>query len=625
MSTGAIFNIITNDGKQDRMLMASAILEKRLKAIREAKANTADPNPTLMDIEKTHLLFVNAHFKPFAAIGFEYNRVQPQSGNPQYGQRVQYNIPQFGDFFCDMGLHVQLNEVEAVSATSVGTANAPAVRYCDYPGERLLQRVQMEINGNPLDEYFSNTMTAHRQFSVQPNKLTAYKRCMGQEVADEAYLDQAAATSNSWRQAVTLTNGAQTPKTRQSTLEMFIPLMFWYNKDVRLAIPSVSIPQGQRFINVDFASVAQMLCPVNRGSAALSAANGGLTNDAAVQAVGGGVPTFARADLYINNIFVNPEVHDIYISRVGFSLIRVHRHHNAALTVSESNIQLTQLKWPVESLFVGFKPSANTNLAGAPLKVAQDWHRYSNVDETAVTVSVDGTTARRALLDTVVAFLTASAGGAAAELQDLTGVAPDFVAFHSNAVVATGQIRSPVTGLYVSALAAAGGGLVAPATSLKAGGAGVPLTAPEYANVTGLVNTFLAATGANDGTVARVRRALPMTATLKISAHGIPLYNDLPAQFFNSYTPYVFGGHQLNAPSDPGAYFIPFCLYPGTYQPSGHINVSRAREFFLEYKGASLSGGAVIGPANTAELNVIATCINFLLINDGSATLRYST
>jgi hypothetical protein len=116
-----------------------------------------------------------------------------------------------------------------------------------------------------------------------------------------------------------------------------------------------------------------------------------------------------------------------------------------------------------------------------------------------------------------------------------------------------------------------------------------------------------------------------MTAFLKISAHGIPIFNDLPVQFFNSYTPYVFGGHNLNSPTDPGAYFVPFCLYPGEYQPSGHINVSRAREFFLAYKGQPLSGGQTISATNTAELRIVATCINFLLISDGNASLRYST
>lgn len=621
MSTGAVFTIVTNDGKQDRLIMATALLEKRLSAIREAKAGSEDPNPTLMDIEKTHLLFVNAHFKPFAAIGFEYNRVQPTSGNPQYGSRVQYNIPQFGDFFCDMGLHVVLNEVQAASTTSVGAANAPAVRYCDYPGERLLQRTQIEINGNPLDEYFSDTYTAQRQYSVQPNKLVSYKRCMGQEVADEAYLDQSAATSNTWRSAVTLTNGPQTPKPTQSKLEMFIPLMFWFNKDVRLSIPSVSIPQGQRFINVDFASIQQMICPVNRGSSGLSVTDGGRTADATVEAVGGGVPTFARADLYINNIFVLPDVHDIYIARVGFSLIRVHRHHNAALTVDEAELQLTQLKWPVESLFVGFRPTANNNFAN-PEKVAADWHRYSNVVETAVQYGAN--TARQALIDNIAAQLQALAAGATAELQDLVGV-PEFVAFHSNAV-ANGQLRSSVTGALVTALPAAGGGSLAPTFQLKSvGGAGVALTAVDYSRVVSLVDTFHAANGTTSGSVARVRRALPMTATLKLSAHGIPIFNDLPAQFFNSYTPYVFGGHELNSPTDPGAYFIPFCLYPGDYQPSGHINISRAREFFLAYKGAPLAGGNVISATNTAELRVVATCINFLLINDGNASLRYST
>lgn len=68
MATGGIFTIITNDGKQDKMLMASELLRNRLEAVmaaRRANPAIADPTPTLLDIEKTHILFVNAHFKPF--------------------------------------------------------------------------------------------------------------------------------------------------------------------------------------------------------------------------------------------------------------------------------------------------------------------------------------------------------------------------------------------------------------------------------------------------------------------------------------------------------------------------------------------------------------------------------
>jgi hypothetical protein len=49
------------------MLMASDLLAQRLAAISQARAaspQNLDPTPTLLDIEKTHILFTNAHFKP---------------------------------------------------------------------------------------------------------------------------------------------------------------------------------------------------------------------------------------------------------------------------------------------------------------------------------------------------------------------------------------------------------------------------------------------------------------------------------------------------------------------------------------------------------------------------------
>ena len=100
MATGGIFTIITNDGKQDRMLMATALLHDRLASIYNQKlmANRmVNPGikdddvanlPSLLDIEKTHILFTNAHFKPFAAIGFEYNKVRPTSGTTGLGQNI---------------------------------------------------------------------------------------------------------------------------------------------------------------------------------------------------------------------------------------------------------------------------------------------------------------------------------------------------------------------------------------------------------------------------------------------------------------------------------------------------------------------------------------------------------
>jgi len=304
MSTGGIFTIITNDGKQDRMLMATALLHDRLDKIWHAKkamnpgANDDDVAvlPSLIDIEKTHILFTNAHFKPFAAIGFEYNRVNPTSGSPALGQTIQFSIPQFGDFFHDIAFHCVLSQPTVTPTTAV-LADAPALRWCNYPGERLLKRVQQEVNGNPLDQYTFHATAVHREYRVAPNKITAWKRCVGQEEPEEGFFRQrdwasSGAAAEAFRVSANVHTGNQTATgSKTGSLELFVPLLFWYNKDVRLAVPSVAIPYGQRFINIDLAPASELVGMVPRGAnLGVWATPGGTLSE----------PTLSDVRLYIN-------------------------------------------------------------------------------------------------------------------------------------------------------------------------------------------------------------------------------------------------------------------------------------------------------------------------------------
>jgi hypothetical protein len=107
--------------------------------------------------------------------------------------------------------------------------------------------------------------------------------------------------------------------------------------------------------------------------------------------------------------------------------------------------------------------------------------------------------------------------------------------------------------------------------------------------------------------------------TLQLQAHGINIFSTFKAQFFRDYISYTFGGANIITPEDAGAMMLNFCLYPGTYQPSGHINVSRAREFYLQYASSYVTS------STPADLLTLAYAINFLLISDGSAVLRLTT
>lgn len=602
MSVGGIFQLITNDGKQDRMLMATALLNKRLleiEQIRAANSNIRDPTPTLVDIERTHILFMNAHFKPFCAIGYEYGKVNVQSGNPDLTSSgttggITFSIPQFGDFFNDMVLHVMLGSVTADNAdywtnpVANPAVGAELLAYVDYPGQALLRNVRFEVNGNPLDDYDSEVLNFHEKFFVTPNKKIGWQRNVGQEIPMPGFQNVNNANGRygrgaGVRQQVWMLDGHQTPKPTQPALDLWVPLLFWFATDPRLSIPSVSIPYGQRFISVDFAPADHLLQHLHAFDPA--------EDDPAVNPAP--VPSIQVCELWINNIFVNPEIHDIFIKRIGFSLIRVHRRQQTRLQANQDNELLNQLKWPIETLYFGARPIVN-NSASNP-NLLTDWNMYCRVQHQQVDVC--GLQNSYSFLASLPAA-NIQADQYTAAFVTFTGVAIDFadaLGVAGLTVLTVDQLNAVLTTNFYPPLI---GTFVNPATP----------TGDEI---------FAATPGSQ--CVANYINMAPTLATIRLEAHGVPLYRDIQSNFFNHYIPYTYGGHHINTPFDVGAYMLTFNLYPGSYQPSGHVNVSRAREFYFGYTSAWIDNN------NQADLSIIAVAINFLLISDGSAVLRYST
>jgi len=648
MATCAVFKLIANDGKADRMILSTNLLNQRIKDVMCArkKAGKADITPTLVDIERTHLLFMNAHFKPFAAIGYEYNCVRPQSGNPTLGNPITFSIPQFGDFFHDMvgrqrlgafnsslqdspaqgvvGFPADGNDWDNATALAgsfyslvdpFGNPVTPAtvgayrnmVRYCEYPGERLYQSVKFDVNGNPLDEYNDTTVLMLRKFTIGSDKITGYSRLVGQELSQEGYsgpqlcyvrdshndgttalttldangvptLPQQAANPvpvadqflqgafpdnahdftlpntagvphlHVTRQRLECVDGPQTPKYQQPPLEIWNPLNFWFNKDARLSIASVSIPFGQRFVTIDLArqellafefpglyvrQVVETIAP-----AGVTSATGAVRTVQYRPFISPGTLTeisMTNVCLYVNNIFVNPEVHDIFIKRIGFSLIRVHRFHRARTNCDNHDERLlSQLKWPIEYMFVGLRPTWNIDRANP--NQYRDWHNLGYI------------------VDSVC------------DDQDYS--------------------ESAQNGYGVAA-----------------GVQALPETISRQGQI--VQNSWA--------------KCLKTVDQLTLTAHGIACHDNMEEIFFNAYNPFHYGGPAVVTPKDCSALMINFALFPRSYQPSGHINVSRAREFFLQHNTSYVSANS------PADLMVVAIAINFLLITDGSAVLRYST
>ena len=510
---GGIFTIITNSGFQDKIIMAMEKLNNRLKD--EASANymanrNLFPNlseseffdkkelwfPTAASIETTHILFVNATFKPFVSIAHEYSKTMPRGSKAVLGQTFNFTMPVIGQFVSDAVMHIRLEGLSAIHADN-------KVRYIEMLGHRIMKKISFKLNEIELDTYTADRYNIHWQYKVPLNKENGYLQSIGQELPKLGYLT-ADPTVDSVREYRYFGNGAQTFKRTQSTIDMWIPLLFWF-KDIHNALPNSLFPYGQTNVEIQLESEGNLV-----GYANYASSTGQIYTP----------PTVTACELYMNHIFMDNAIYLIFIAnlnRSGFQLIRINRTHTQRLTNAEDSILLNQIKWPVECMYVAFRPVAN-------LGYSDRWHR-----NTAIT-----------------------------------------------------------SNLYPSAVVTGG-------TSLE-------------------INS------------AQFYDEVPIVESLGLRIHDIDIYKPMPPSFYNSYIPYQYG-YNIKTPRDIGWMMMNFNIYPGEQQPSGHINTSLGREFYLNYVSAIDPNTSLpyVRKTNPVDLIIVADCINFLMIQDNSAILNFST
>ena len=521
MSSG-FYPINANNGKQDEILYQHERLKANIafhKQMRQQKITAGDtttsPYPSLEEIEKTHILFTNINFRPFAKICFDYLKV-PKTG-VSFNSQINFEIPHYGDFFSDMVLNVVIdsNTASFSTGTPADASDVAIWRYCDRPGEKLISNFTFSVASSNLDTYDSIVYSLTRQTALDPAKKAGWDKCMGQSTDMEAYYGYPTTTGTVPQPQVmkfALNGGYQTYQPTQPALNLFIPLLFWFNEP-RQAIPGLAIPFGQRVITATIASQSAICRAIINPGARSTISN------PFVPAL-----NISTCDLYIQNMFVSDEIQEIYSNRVGFNLVRVHLSQNITLNTPTGQQILNSMKWPITQLTVVFQPTVNT----IP---------NSNVSTRGSQVSV---------------------------------IDPSMEDYNKFGLVSTNSVAAGTVN-------------------------GTSSTAPY---VTKSVSDHMVNIG--------------------ISAFGNDIYKAMPSAFFNCYTPFKYGADTVT-PSDPGIFFIPFCLFPNSYQPSGHLNTSKLREFYLNYTSSYITS------SNTVSCYVSAVAINFLMVTKGSAGLRFVT
>ena len=245
MSKGIYTILDSYSGEHEKFLTAMNLLRERLRTIENnnKKSGFTETRPQYTDILATHNFSTITTFRPHVTVGYEYFKKSKEGGTGSVNlyingnTSVRFNLQgNEGHWINDMVIRVVFQDI---GVKNVNIDNPPALRYryCDLPGMRLFEKVSLNMDEINIAEYTSDDV-AFYDFHVSASKKYGYLRSMGREDTNkgEFYL-----SDQQVKQVLEYRNGAQTYKYYQPKLELWIPLLFWFNKDVRQSLRNMVI------------------------------------------------------------------------------------------------------------------------------------------------------------------------------------------------------------------------------------------------------------------------------------------------------------------------------------------------------------------------------------------------
>lgn len=311
-------------------------------------------NATFDDIRKSHALFIGQTYKPIVSVAYGYSRVGV-TPLPLFGSSTRLTVPIYGDFFTDMILYFKIDTFSAKH-------NNNKVRYCDFPGHRIIREIRFVMDGLVLDRYGAEDINFFYDFNVSESQKPGWKRCVGQEVPKNAIFIQDP-SNQEVREKKMVFDGYQTLKHTQDEMEIFLPLQFWFCSPQN-AMSNYNISYDKTYLEIDIANESDLFSIVDYAN------DGGQFT----------APTILDCALYTNHIYTIPEVAELFVYRNTFNIVRIHRSMSRILNKPYDMVILDQLKYAIENVMIHFRPLSNETDENK----AETWHNNNVINYTQI-------------------------------------------------------------------------------------------------------------------------------------------------------------------------------------------------------------------------------------------------
>ena len=194
--------------------------------------------------------------------------MQTYNGTAQYGSSITCTVSRNGDLINRAYVEVELPGLGYV-------VNTAKDAYVNYVGLKLLRSVTVEIGGQQIDKHYADWMYIWNELSLPTGKRYGYDKMVG---ADGFSLSSVLASNST---------------------KLYIPLEFWFCRNVGLALPLIALQYHEVKFKIDFAE---------KDEVAINYADG--TSDATLHKPTGNSVTIGditRVDIWVDYIYLDTD------------------------------------------------------------------------------------------------------------------------------------------------------------------------------------------------------------------------------------------------------------------------------------------------------------------------------
>jgi hypothetical protein len=198
---------------------------------------------------------------------------QTPTGSNSLGSRVSFQITRNGDL------------IHRVYFYGVITAKTNDVALVPNFGQKLLKTIELEIGGQRIDKHYSEWLYIWNELSLPVGKRDGYNVMVGANKRN-----------------------ISTKLSANATYELYVPLEFWFCRNVGLALPLIALQYHEVKINIEYESEKLMkdINSINYTFEEENVANPTIANNNSNATYGGSI-TLDKATLWVDYIFLDTD------------------------------------------------------------------------------------------------------------------------------------------------------------------------------------------------------------------------------------------------------------------------------------------------------------------------------